>query len=100
MERLETRLTPSNLDVLRSHSDISSVPNYPDGQFLTGSNAQETNLTLASVNATNFGRLFTESVDGQIYASPLYEHGVMIGGAAHDVAFCVNAASPTAPLLR
>jgi hypothetical protein len=90
MERLETRLTPSNVDVLRSHADIPSVPNYPDGQFLTGNNAQETDLTPANVNATNFGRLFTEPVDGQIYATPLYKHNVMIGGVAHDVAFVVT----------
>jgi hypothetical protein len=90
MERLETRLTPSNVDVLRSHADIPSVPNYPDGQFLSGNNTQETDLTLANVNAVNFGRLFTEAVDGQIYATPLYKHDVMIDGVAHDVAFVVT----------
>ena len=38
----------------------------------TGANLQETILTPANVNPTNFGKLFTVPTDGQIYASPLY----------------------------
>jgi hypothetical protein len=90
VEWLETRLTPSNVDVLRSHADIPSVLHYPDGQFLSGFNAQETDLTLTNVNATNFGKLFSQPVDGQIYAQPLYKSNVMIGGVAHNVAFVVT----------
>src|SRR6516164_2747380 len=108
VESLEMRLTPSNVDVLRSHADIPSVLHYPDGQFLSGFNAQETDLTLTNVNATNFGKLFSQPVDGQIYAQPLYKSNVMIGGVAHNVAFVVTEhdsvyafdipASPDAPV--
>jgi hypothetical protein len=80
LERLEPRLAPANVDVLSFHYD----------PLLSGNNANEQNLTPAVVNATNFGRLFTEPVDGQIYATPLYKHNVMIGGVPHDVAFVVT----------
>jgi hypothetical protein len=80
LERLETRLAPANVDVLSFHYD----------SLLSGNNANEQNLTPAAVNSTNFGRLFTEPVDGQIYATPLYKHNVMIGGVSHDVAFVVT----------
>jgi hypothetical protein len=80
VERLETRLVPTNVDVLTFHYD----------SLLSGNNANETSLTQANLNATNFGRLFTEPVDGQIYATPLYKHNVMIGGVSHDVAFVVT----------
>jgi hypothetical protein len=80
LERLETRLAPANVDVLSFHYD----------NLLSGNNAQEDALTLANVNNTNFGRLFTEPVDGQIYAEPLYKSNVMIGGVPHNVAFVVT----------
>jgi hypothetical protein len=87
-EHLETRLVPANVDVLRSHADIPSVPNYPTGQFLTAQNLQETTLTPANVNATSFGTLFSSAIDGQAYAQPLYKSNLVIPGMGmHNVAF-------------
>ncbi len=87
-EHLETRLVPSNVDVVRSHADIPSVPNYPTGQFLTAQNLQETTLTPANVNATSFGTLFSSAIDGQAYAQPLYKSNLAIPGmGTHNVAF-------------
>jgi hypothetical protein len=78
---LEPRLAPANVDVLTYHYD----------NFLSGNNAQETDLTPANVNATNFGKLFSQPVDGQIYATPLYKSGVTLPDAStHDVAFVVT----------
>jgi hypothetical protein len=44
----------------------------------TGVNLQETTLTKATVNVNHFGKLFTRSVDGQIYAQPLIATDITI----------------------
>jgi hypothetical protein len=51
----------------------------------TGANTFETILTPANVNTTSFGKLFTKSVDGNIYAQPLYLQNFAIGGGEHNV---------------
>src|SRR5277367_5540132 len=64
--------------VLTQHNDISR----------TGQNTAETALTTANVNSTLFGKLFALSVDGQVYAQPLYVPGVTIPGlGTHNVVY-------------
>jgi outer membrane protein assembly factor BamB len=54
----------------------------------TGQNTSETLLTPSNVNSTTFGRLFTEPVDGLIYAQPLYMPGVAIPNqGTHNVVY-------------
>jgi hypothetical protein len=65
------------VNVLTQHNDLSR----------TGANTAETILTTANVNSTNFGKFFTDSVDGQIYAQPLYVANLNISGGTHDVVF-------------
>jgi hypothetical protein len=77
VEYLEPRLAPANVDVLTYHYD----------SLMSGANTQETILTPANVNPTNFGKLFSQPVDGQLYATPLYKSGLTIGGSPHNVAF-------------
>jgi hypothetical protein len=61
---------------------------YHNDNFRTGQNLDETVLTPANVNANTFGRLFTDSVDGQIYAEPLYVPGVSIPAqGTHNVVY-------------
>jgi hypothetical protein len=62
------------------------VTNYP-GTFTrdvdnlrTGLNSKETVLTPANVNSSQFGKLFTYSIDGVSDASPLYVQNVNIPG--------------------
>src|SRR5579863_1018386 len=53
----------------------------------SGSYTFETQLTPSSVTPSNFSRLFSQSVDGQIYAQPLYMQNVTISGTVHNVIF-------------
>ena len=51
----------------------------------TGQNTTETILTPSNVNSTQFGRIFTLPVTGQVYAQPLYVPNVTIAGIAHNL---------------
>ena len=56
-----------------------------------GQNTQETILTPNNVNPNTFGKLFTHSVDGQVYAQPLYVGGLTLGnGTTHNVIFIAD----------
>jgi hypothetical protein len=57
----------------------------------TGQNLKETVLTPQNVNSKTFGKLFSYSVDGQIYAQPLYVPKVKIPGqGTHNVVYVVT----------
>ena len=64
-----------------------SVTTWHNDLARTGANTHETTLTTANVNVNNFGKLFAVSVDGQVYAQPLYLSGVSIGGGTHNVLY-------------
>jgi len=55
--------------------------------YRTGANLSETTLTPANVSASTFGLLFSQTVDANIFAQPLYVPGLTINGAVHNVAF-------------
>ncbi len=57
------------------------------GNSRTGANPQETILTPANVSASGFGLLFTQTVDENIFAQPLYVPGLTIQGVVHNVVF-------------
>jgi hypothetical protein len=67
-----------------SHTDVIT---YKNDVARTGQNLTETTLTLTNVNSTSFGLLRTLATDGKVDAQPLYLSALMIGGAAHNVAF-------------
>src|SRR3954465_12424760 len=71
-EAIEPRLllSASPGDVLTYHND-----NGRTGQALN-----ETILTPDNFNASSFGKLFTDPVDGYVYAQPLTLSGVAIPG--------------------
>jgi hypothetical protein len=53
---------------------------YHNDNGRTGQNLTETVLTTGNVNSTQFGKLFSCPVDGQIYGEPLYVQGVNFPG--------------------
>jgi hypothetical protein len=64
-----------------------NVTTYHNDNARTGQNTQETILTPANVNSGQFGKLFSVTVDGWVYAQPLYLSNVNIGGGTHNVLY-------------
>jgi hypothetical protein len=61
---------------------------HQNDNFRTGQNPNETVLTPSNVNHALFGKLFSYSLDGQAYASPLYLANVNIPGTHyHNVVY-------------
>ena len=59
---------PEGVNVVMYHNDFSS----------TGVNPLETQITPGNLNTTQYQKQFTTVVDGQLYAQPLYAHGINI----------------------
>jgi len=68
---------PANTAVTTFKND-----NERDGQF-----TNETILNQSNVNVTQFGKRVQYSVDGQVYAEPLFLPNLSINGGTHNVAF-------------
>ncbi len=69
------------------------VTNYPGmftahaDKFRSGINFQELALSPSTVNKNTFGKIFSRSVDGQVYAQPLVVTNLTIAGAKHNVVY-------------
>jgi hypothetical protein len=65
------------VNVVTQHNDVAR----------TGQNLSETTLTPSNVNVNQFGLLFRNTVDNQVYAQPLAVSAVNIGGGTHNVVY-------------
>jgi hypothetical protein len=63
------------------------ITTFHDNNSRDGLNAQETTLTLANVNSTQFGKVGFDTVDGKVDAEPLFLAGVNVGGSTHNVLY-------------
>jgi hypothetical protein len=63
----------------------ANVTTYHNDNARSGANMNETILTPANVAVRKFGKLFTLSVDGVVFAQPLYMSGLTVNGATHNV---------------
>src|ERR1700687_1864290 len=89
--RTATTATVVGTDVLTYHNDNAR----------TGQNLNESSLTLASVNVSNFGKVGFLSVDGKVDAQPLYlsalsvlhqgTHNVLYVATEHDSVYAFDA---------
>ena len=68
---------PQSVSVLTQHNDNTR----------SGWNDNETALTTSNVNVQQFGKVFTLTVDDQMYAQPLVVGHVFIGGGYHNVVY-------------
>src|SRR5580693_5896950 len=69
-----------------------NVLTYKNDNARTGQNLNEPLLSPANVSAATFGRRFSHSVDGYIYAEPLYMSAVpMADGTVHDIVVVATA---------
>src|SRR5580704_678709 len=70
----------STANVLTFHNDVAR----------TGQNLNETILTPASLNSSNFGKVGFLQTDGLVDAEPLYVSNLTVSGAQHNVVFVVT----------
>ena len=86
-------ITGTSSSPIQSVNATAYVSNYPGtytrdfDKLRTGLNPSETVLTPTNVNAVQFGKLFSNAIDGTADASPLYVPSVNISGVLHNVVY-------------
>lgn len=93
-------------------TDLTGVTTYHNDLSRDGTNTHEFALNTSNVSTRTFGKLFSCSVDGAIYAQPLWvaqlnisgaKHNAVIVATQHDSVYAFDAdanANPCVPLWR
>jgi hypothetical protein len=68
-------------------TDLAGVYTAHNDPARSGANTREYALTKALVSTTTFGMLFSCTVDGAVYAQPLWVANLNIAGGQHNVVF-------------
>jgi fibronectin type 3 domain-containing protein len=68
-------------------TDLTGVTTYHNDLSRDGANTHEFALSTATVKTATFGKLFSCTTDGAIYAQPLWVPNLTIAGAKHNVIF-------------
>ena len=114
-KRLSGLLLACLFFLLAAGSSLAQAPNVLTWRYDNthqGQNTQETILTPSNVNTNTFGKLFSQTVDGEVYAQPLYvsnltlpnqgTHNVIFIADEHDSVYAFdadsNGGSNSAPL--
>ena len=66
-------------------TDLGGVYTYHNNLSRDGTNPSENALTTSNVSTATFGKLFSCTVDGAIYAQPLWVANLTIGGVKRNV---------------
>jgi len=90
---ISTTLTTTPSATVTTTTAIGKIDvlTYHYNNLRDGVDSGETILTPQNVNSTSFGKLFSVSVDGDVYAQPLYMSNLLMAdGMIHDVMFVVT----------
>jgi IPT/TIG domain len=68
-------------------TNLQGVYTYHDDLARDGANTEEYALTTSNVGTSTFGKLFSCSVDGAVYAQPIWVANLTVNGAMHNVVF-------------
>lgn len=66
-------------------TDLAGIFTFHDDPARDGTNDQEYALTASDVNSSDFGKLFSCTVDGAIYAQPLWVANLKVSGSVRNV---------------
>lgn len=72
-------------------TDLAGVLTYHNDIARDGANTHEYALDASNVNTSHFGKQFSCTVDGAIYAQPLWVAGLIINATTHNVVFVATA---------